>query len=991
MALRCTEVKRKVRVLLCDDHAVARRQVRRVIDDLVGFEVVGEADAGNVGVQMAQDLGVDLVVMDVSMPGMDGIEATRLIVAQKPEVKVVMFSADSDHQVVPRALSAGASGFLLKDASRSELFMAFQRIMAGERYVSDALQLDSANYALNVPFHSVNKISTPSRRALRVVLVDDSAVVRERVAATLSASGDIEVAGQAQNVPDGLRLIWETRPDLLILDIGLPGESGLALLESVQKQKLVPVIIMLTNQDHPRLRQHCFALGADFYFHKPTQFDAMLEKCFELAADKVESVAVSETPAPQKKIVPVADLNAVTDAERAEELARTNEALRREIRERERVEQALRESQERYQQFVRMTNEGVARYEADIAMPMTWSEAEQIDFILERTRVVECNDAFARQYGYTQATDAVGMRLADAMTGSREEKMMLVREFIRSGYRLSDLETLDRKCTGELTWIRNSLVGVVENNCLVRAWIVQQDITQRRQSEERIREQAQMLDLAHDAIVIRDLDDRVLFWNESAAHLFGWKAEEVLGKRGTEIFPSDMTASSEILKAVLASGEWSGEVSLRTRGGQPIIIQSRLTLIRDRHGNPKSILGINTDITERKQLEAQFLRAQRMESIGALAGGIAHDLNNILAPVIMSGQLLQMDAAKPEQQNLIRIILASAKRGADLVKQVLTFYRGDESHRQEIHPYHLVCELRHIISETFPKSIRVETQVTRDLWLVAGDPTQLHQVLLNLCVNARDAMAKGGELKITASNVKVVNELIAPVGSTEPTPHVLITVSDTGCGIAPEHREKIFQPFFTTKPPGIGTGLGLSTSLAIVKNHGGFIHVNSKPDGGAEFKVYLPAVAKTVSASSATEHFQMPRGNGELILVVDDEASVRMIMGQTLQTFGYRILTASDGLSAVSIYQQRYSEIAAVIVDMMMPVMDGVATIRKLAEINPNLRAIVASGWEVEKGRMEPVSNCVKAFLLKPYTAGTLLKMMNDVLTATDADSVTKQ
>jgi len=959
-----------------------RKNVRKAIDRMPGYEVVGEAEAGSIGVQMATDLAVDLVVMDVSMPGMDGIEATRLIVARAPEVKVLIFSAGTDSLVVPKAFSAGASGYLLKDASPGEMLLALNSVMAGERYLSHELNHDSSKVGQTTePMPLIGDSGKKHQgRTFRVVLVDDSAVVRERVAATLAGLGGIEIAGQASDVPEGLRLLRETKPDLLILDIGLPGESGITLLETTRQDKLAPCVMMLTNQDHPKLRQHCLALGADYYFHKPTEFEKMIDLCFTLAnssspaAPECTEVPASDNTA--KHHIKVADL----EESRTAELTRVNETLRNEIAERQRVEQALRESQERYRQFVQMTNEGVARYEADVPLSITRPESEQADFILEHARVVECNDAYARQFGYEQATDAVGLRLADCMAGTKEEKLDLVRHFIRSGYRLSDLEAPDKHRSGQVIWTRNSLVGVVENNSLVRAWVIQQDITQRRQIEERIREQAQMLDLAHDAIIIRDLEGRVLFWNESAQNLFGWTAEDVIGRPVAEFLPEDVTTSAAVRETIFAKDEWTGEVRMRTRHGTEVVVESRLTLVRDRNGQPKSILAINTNITERKKLETQFMRSQRMESIGMLAGGIAHDLNNVLAPIIMSSQLLEMEAVNAEQQKLLGIILSSAKRGADLVKQVLTFYRNDQNTRQEVSPCYLIKELRHIIGETFPKSVQADANIAKNLWPVAGDPTQLHQVLLNLCVNARDAMPNGGQLSITAENVLVPSQLATVSGKLKPSAHVLICVSDTGTGISAELLEKIFDPFFTTKAPGKGTGLGLSTSLAIVKNHGGFINVSSTPGQGSVFKIYLPALEGASSVTAQTEHFQIPRGNGELILVVDDEASVRLIMAQTLQTFGYRTVTANDGAEAIAIYQKRAAEIAVVLVDIMMPVMDGTTTIRKLAEINPCLQVIAASGLDTDDSLIAATGGCVKAFLPKPYTAGTLLKTLHEIL-----------
>lgn len=843
-------VKRNVRVLLCDDHTLIRTNVRRVIGDLPGFEVVGEAEAGNVGVQMATDLAVDLVVMDVSMPELDGIEATRQILAKSPQVKVLIFSS-ADHETVPNAFSAGAHGYLLKGASAGELHDAVKSVMSGERYLSQSLKTeDTPAGAKPQPAPHVGaSLKAYEGRVYKVALVDDSDVVRERVAATLSSLGGVAVVGQAGDVPEGLRLVRETKPDLLILDIGLPGESGITLLEIVKKEQLVPFVMMLTNQDHPKLREHCMELGANYYFHKPTEFEKMIDLCSELAnaARSAHSPDQPDSPHPSFKI-PVETID--PEEQRAVQLDDINKQLRDEIAARQRAEHALRESQ-----------------------------------------------------------------------------------------------------------------------------------TQLRQLEDHSHEQAQLLDLAYDAIIIRDLEDRVLFWNKSAQSLYGWAATEVLGRRIAEFLPDDTTTSLEVRKVIFETGAWSGEVRLNTRKGCEIVVESRLTLIRDRDGKPKSVLAVNTNITERKRLETHFLRSQRMESIGMLAGGIAHDLNNVLAPIIMSTQLLDMETSDPGQKKKLNIIMASARRGADLVRQILTFYRNDQRTHQELSPAYLIKELRHIVGETFPKCIQVNADAPKGLWQVAGEPTQLHQVLMNLCVNSRDAMPSGGTLVIEAENVTATNPCASPAGSpAKPAPYVLISVRDTGTGIAPEIREKIFEPFFTTKAPGKGTGLGLSTSLAIVKSHGGFIQVESEVGTGSVFRIYLPALDQGASTSSQTEQFQIPRGRGELVLVVDDEASVRLIMAQTLKTYGYRTLTANDGAEAVMIYQQRAADIAVVLVDLMMPVMDGVATIRKLAEINPKLKVIAVSGLESSDALAQAGESCARAFLPKPYTAANLLKTLSKIL-----------
>jgi PAS domain S-box-containing protein len=383
------------------------------------------------------------------------------------------------------------------------------------------------------------------------------------------------------------------------------------------------------------------------------------------------------------------------------------------------------------------------------------------------------------------------------------------------------------------------------------------------------------------------------------------------------------------------------------------------------------------DLTERKKLEQQFLRAQRMESIGTLAGGIAHDLNNVLSPILMSLEMLKMRFPDPESESLLAILSTSAQRGADMVRQVLSFARGVEGRRMEVQIKHLVQNMEKVVRDTFLKSIQLRTNIPQDLWTVMGDPTQLHQVLMNLCVNARDSMPNGGTLTISAENLNLDAHYAGLNLEARPGPYVFIQVEDSGSGIPPGIVEKIFDPFFTTKEVGKGTGLGLSTSLAIVKSHGGFMRVYSEVGKGTKFQINLPARTGASDGADAEIVTEMPRGNGELILVVDDELSVRQITQRTLETFGYWAIVASDGAEAMAIYAQRGAEIAVVLTDMMMPVMDGPATIQMLRKINPAVRIIAASGLSANS---QIGSLGVKHFLPKPYTAETLLKVLQETL-----------
>jgi two-component system cell cycle sensor histidine kinase/response regulator CckA len=413
--------------------------------------------------------------------------------------------------------------------------------------------------------------------------------------------------------------------------------------------------------------------------------------------------------------------------------------------------------------------------------------------------------------------------------------------------------------------------------------------------------------------------------------------------------------------------------------GQSRWIRDRSFPVRSESGEVQGIAGFAEDITEQKVLQAQFLRAQRMESIGTLAGGIAHDLNNILAPILMAADMLKRRVDDEKSQKTLATIESSARRGADLVKQILTFARGVEGERLPLDPRQLLSDLEKIVRETFPKTIEMRYEVPDDLWNAPGDPTQLHQVLLNLLVNARDAMPDGGTLKVDAENVLMDENYCRMHLDAKPGAYVAIRVQDTGTGIPPALLEKIFEPFFSTKGVGKGTGLGLSTSLAIVKSHGGFINVYSERGKGTTFRICLPATPGESHPAVEGLHVEPPLGQGETILVVDDEASLREIAKETLEASGYHALTAADGSEAVVAYARSGSSIAAVLTDMKMPIMDGLATTRALKRIDPNVKVIITSGLG-DSTDIPSEGGVPYEFLSKPYTAEKLLAAVGRVL-----------
>jgi len=504
------------------------------------------------------------------------------------------------------------------------------------------------------------------------------------------------------------------------------------------------------------------------------------------------------------------------------------------------------------------------------------------------------------------------------------------------------------------------------------------DRTEQRRAEARNRQQANLLNLASDAIIVRDLDNHVLFWNQGAERLYGWTSEEMLGSKTLDTFVKVRNFEAEI--DLLKNGFWVGQLQHQHKDSHDIIVNSRWTLVRDDDGKPKAVLVINTDCTETKKLESQFLRAQRLEGIGTLASGIAHDLNNILSPILMSCGILRREMKDEDSMKMLNIIEGSAERGAGIVKQVLTFARGVEGERVLIQLKHLVSELSKVMAQTFPRNIDIQTHFPPDLWTVLGDATQLHQVLLNLCVNARDAMPKGGTITLSAENVNIDQHFASMNPGAQLGPHVALRSADTGTGMTPEVMEKIFDPFFTTKEVGKGTGLGLATVIGIVKSHGGFLTVQSEVGVGTTFSVFLPASQDANAGAAEKEETPISGGKNELVLVVDDEAPIREALVRTLTANGYRAYTAEDGSDALALYFQRRSEISLVITDIAMAQMDGVALVRSLRKLDPNVRVIASSGHFQKENMVVLEGLGVKTFLDKPYTADKLLRAVTTAL-----------
>jgi len=593
------------------------------------------------------------------------------------------------------------------------------------------------------------------------------------------------------------------------------------------------------------------------------------------------------------------------------------------------------------------------------------------------------NRGAEQMYGYSEK-EALLMNIERLTAyGKVAEQKKFIRRLI-AGEAITSFETQRVTKDGRIldVWMTVTKLMDGAGNSIGLA-TTERDITEHKKREEHLKLISSALQVAASAIVITDGNGVIEWINNAFTTLTGYGVLEAVDKK-TSLLKSgkhDEEFYRNLWGTVSAGNVWHGEMINRRKDGTLYTQETTITPIKDGQGGITHFIAINQDITARRLLEAQFLRAQRMESVGTLAGGIAHDLNNVLGPILMVAEILKHQVTDVEGHKLLQLLEASAQHGVDLVRQVLAFARGVEGQRILLNPVHILNDIQDMIRDTFPKNINSGYNPHRGVWTVTGDPTQLHQVFTNLCVNARDAMPNGGALKVTIENV-VLDDMYADMNpESKPGDYVMVTVADTGGGIPANIRDKIFEPFFTTKEIGKGTGLGLSTTVGILRSHGGFIRVDSEMGKGTIFKAYLPANATAKAAEEvAVGETPLPRGDGELVLVVDDEERMRAVVQTTLERFGYRVLLAANGAEAVALYAQNREQIAIVLTDMAMPVMDGPATIVALKSMNPNLKIIASSGLPSDADVAKAVGAGVKHFVPKPYTTETLLTILAEAL-----------
>lgn len=593
---------------------------------------------------------------------------------------------------------------------------------------------------------------------------------------------------------------------------------------------------------------------------------------------------------------------------------------------------------------------------------------------------LDCNPAMSTLLGYAR-DEIKDMALTGLnVTPARATEAL---EQVRSAGRYRGVQAL-RHREGHSVWTDCHAAPLPDGTILI-SYV---NITAQRNAEQISRIQGAALEAAANMVIITDTRGFITWANQAFCVHTGYTKEEVIGKTTGELIKSGAQNAEFYLNmwiTITQGNVWRGQVVNRNKNGARFVEDMVITPIRDDEGNITNFIAIKQDITERVQMEAQLLRTQRLESVGRLASGIAHDLNNILTPILMAPDLLRDAVQDPEAKRLIDSIETSAVRGANIIRQLLLYGRGTNEPRAPVSLRNLIRDMNAIIQQTFPKNIRLSSTVPDSLTLVHGNATQLHQVLMNLCVNARDAMRKGGTLKINAARTLVDSALAKANPGTSPGPHIRLTVEDTGEGIAEENLTKIFDPYFTTKGPDEGTGLGLSTTLAILRQHHGFLVVDSEVGHGSAFHVYLPALEMPDTNNAATATDLSKEGTGQRILVVDDEPEVCKIMCRMLGQHGYEAVFAANPRKALELFAQPAFRVDAMFTDIMMPGMDGIALAKAVHAKHPELPIITMTGHDASKTTPADVRPFgIRMCLQKPISLNDTLTALNQVLRPAD-------
>ncbi len=669
-------------------------------------------------------------------------------------------------------------------------------------------------------------------------------------------------------------------------------------------------------------------------------------------------------------------------ADSFEELQKANRELQREIAERKRAEEELRDRTERLESLIKHSSLAIVT-------------------LNNEHKIVSCNPFFEELFQFKK-TEIIGKNVDEILAGKNHKKdageitnKVLKGETIHAfGKR--------RKKDGTLMDVEIFGVPVIIEGEVIGVYGLYRDVSDLKRAEEAIKQSEEryrtlyeesknaeevyrsLLHSSADAIVIYDLEGRAQYISPAFTRLFGWSVEELKGKRVPFLPDSERERTMNYIRDIVEKDDSVHDVETKrfTKDGDLLEVSISASRYNDHEGKPAGMLVLLRDISEKKKLEAQLLQAHKMEAVGTLAGGVAHDFNNILQAISGYTQILLMgkEPGDPDYDKLESIV-QSAERASDLTKRLLIFGRKLESKLKPVNLNQEVLQVRILLERTIPKMIDIELKLVENLKIVSADPLQLEQVMMNLAVNARDVMLEGGKITFETKNVTLDMAYCKSHPESIPGNYVLLKISDTGEGMDKEILERIFEPFFTTKELGRGTGLGLAMVYGIVKSHGGFITCHSEVGRGTTFEIYLPVLqASSEALKIEKERREKIPGGSETVLLVDDEPTVLEVLQDFLHRFGYKTLTTTSGEEALERYEIDEERIDLVILDLNMPGMGGNRCLEELLKLDPKAKVIISSGYTGGNEIDHLLLSGSAEFIAKPYHYEHLLRKIREVL-----------
>ncbi len=630
---------------------------------------------------------------------------------------------------------------------------------------------------------------------------------------------------------------------------------------------------------------------------------------------------------------------------------------------RKRSEEIIRESEQRFRRFYEQSPSAYQSLDAE-------------------GNILEVNSAWLRELGYDRE-EVIGKWFGDFLAG---DGPALFREFFEQFKARGQVHGVEfemkRKDGDTITVSLAGRIGRDEKGEFLQTLFVFTNVTERVRGEAERKRLAAAIEQADETVVITDSEGVILYVNPAFEKVTGYTREEAIGQN-PRILKSgrhDLMFYEQLWNTIKEGKVWSGSLINKKKDGRIYHEEATISPVKDEWGKITNFVAVKRDVTANLELSRQLVQAQKMEAIGTLAGGVAHDFNNLLTVMLGYSELLLADEDLPAQyRDDLTKINQSAKSGADLVQRLLMFSRKTEINPQPLNLNTRIEQLQKMLSRTIPKMIEIRLALADDLAAINADPTQVDQVLMNLAVNARDAMPEGGALTIQTQNITLDESYADSHLGAKPGRYVLLSVSDTGNGMDKETLQHIFEPFFTTKRPGEGTGLGLAMVYGIVKQHGGHIMCHSEPGRGTTFKMYFPAPASDEELRRDQMEAPAP-GGSELILIVDDEKPIRELGSRIFTNAGYKVITASNGNEALDVYKARGGEIALVILDLIMPEMGGEQCLESLLSIDPSVKVVIASGYAARGKTKHAIESGAKGFVSKPYEIRQVLAVVRAVL-----------